>query len=219
MRRHLARRTPYGAAADLPRLDLDEQVPDSIRPRHRSALPSRGEQVVVRYRLGEAEHQNTPARLAFLIDAVDLKSDTGTTDELSQRTSRRGTENHAAVAILIGHRQDLWAIPGQETDPAGAVLRQELFAIGLRQFGEAADGRFLVLWCGHNSSVRGVGGRREWLRDCRPHRPDRKGLRATRVEQRVEGPAGILKATQLLRRSGPWQGFDRRRILKTCLNG
>jgi hypothetical protein len=67
----------------------------------------------------------------LLIDAVDLKSDTGSTDELSQRSSRRRTKNHAAVAILIGYREDLWAISGHETDPAGTVLRQELPAVGL----------------------------------------------------------------------------------------
>jgi hypothetical protein len=140
------RRAPYGAAADLARLDLDEQVSDSIRPWDWSGLPGGCEQGVVSHRFGESEHQNAPARLGLLIDAVDLKSDTGSTDQPSQRSSRRRTKNHAAVAILIGHRQDLWAIPGHETDPAGTVLCQELLAVGLRQFGEIADGRFLVLW-------------------------------------------------------------------------
>jgi hypothetical protein len=127
----VARRAPYGPAADLARLDLDEQVSDSIRPRHGSGLPGRLEQVVVSHCFGESEHQNTPASLVLLIDAVDLKSDIGSTDELSQRSSRRGTKNHAAVAILIGHRQDLWAVPGHETDPASTVLCQELLAVRL----------------------------------------------------------------------------------------
>ena len=127
----VARRAAYRAAADLARLDLDEQVPDSIRPGHGSGLPGRLEPVVVSHRLGESEHQDAPARLVLLIDAVDLKSDTGPTYELSQRSSRRRTKNHAAVAILIGQREDLWAIPGHETDPAGAVLCQELPAVRL----------------------------------------------------------------------------------------
>ncbi|HEY6686392.1 MAG TPA: phosphotransferase [Propionibacteriaceae bacterium] len=51
----------YGASADLARFDLNEQVPNSVSPGHRTGLPSRREQVIVRHRLGEAEHEYAPA--------------------------------------------------------------------------------------------------------------------------------------------------------------
>jgi hypothetical protein len=129
--RLVARGVPYGAAADLARLDLDEQVPNSIRPGHRSGLPGRREEMVVCQRLGESKHQNAPARFVLFIDAVDLESDTRATDEIGQRTNGRSTEDHAAVAVLIGHGQDLRAIPGHETNPARRVLLQEFPAFGL----------------------------------------------------------------------------------------
>jgi hypothetical protein len=123
--------TPYGAAADRARLDLDEQVPDSIRPGHRSGLPGRCEQMVVSHRFSESEHQNTPARFVLLIDSVDLERHTGATDQPSERSKRRGTKDDAAVAILIGHGQDLRPVPSHETDPASSVLCEELLAVGL----------------------------------------------------------------------------------------
>jgi hypothetical protein len=129
--RLVARGVPYGAAADLARLDLDEEVPNSIRPGHRSGLPGRREEIVVCQRLGESKHQNAPARFVLFIDAVDLESDTRATDEIGQRTNGRSTEDHAAVAVLIGHGQDLRAIPGHETNPARRVLLQEFPAFGL----------------------------------------------------------------------------------------
>ena len=84
--------TPYGAAADLARLDLDEQVPDSIRPGHRSGLPGRCEQIIVSHRFSESEHQNTPARFVLLIDSVDLERDTGAPDEPSREVQQERYE-------------------------------------------------------------------------------------------------------------------------------
>jgi hypothetical protein len=114
----------YRAAADLARLDLDEKVPDPVRPGHRAGLPGRCEQVVVSHRFRESEYENAPARLVLLVNSVDLESDAGSPYEPSQRAIRRCTEDHAAGAVLIGHWQNLRALGSHETDPAGGVLRQ-----------------------------------------------------------------------------------------------
>jgi hypothetical protein len=97
-------------------------------------------------RLGESKYQNAPARLVVLIDAIDLEGDTGSPDQVSERTHRRRTEDDAAVAILIGHWQDLWALGGHETDAAGAVLLQELLALSLRELSEIAARSALIRW-------------------------------------------------------------------------
>ena len=82
-------RTAYGAAADLARLDLDEEVPNSVRPGHRARLPGRCEQIVMSQRLSESDHRNAPARLALFIDFVNLESDRCSPDELSQGANGR----------------------------------------------------------------------------------------------------------------------------------
>ena len=74
--------TLHSPAADLVWLDLDEHVADPFRPGHRSGLPGRCEQVVVRDRFGESANQNAPAGLGLLIEAVDLERDAGSADEL-----------------------------------------------------------------------------------------------------------------------------------------
>ena len=83
------------------------------------------------HRLSESEHQDAPARVLLLIDFVDFQKRHLSGGQGLTNADGRGTENHVAVALLMGHWQDLRIFRGQETNPTSGVLRQELLAGGL----------------------------------------------------------------------------------------
>jgi len=58
--RSVARSGVYGATADLPRLDFNEEISHSVRPGHRTCFPCGGEQTVMDHFFGESEYQNAP---------------------------------------------------------------------------------------------------------------------------------------------------------------
>jgi hypothetical protein len=85
----------------------------------------------VRHRLSKSEHENAPARVVLLVNSVDFECDTCSRYETGQDAEGRRTEDHVAIAVLIGHWQDLRTLRGKETNPAGCMLPKELFAGGL----------------------------------------------------------------------------------------
>jgi hypothetical protein len=71
---------------------------------------------------GESDYQNAPARLVPLINPVDLEGDAGSARQSGKGSDRRGTKYHAAETVLIGHRQDLWAVESHKADSTGGVV-------------------------------------------------------------------------------------------------
>lgn len=87
---------------------------------------------------GESDYQNAPARLVPLINPVDLEGDAGSARQSGKGSDRRGTKYHAAETVLIGHRQDLWAVESHKADSTGSVVSQEFDALVLGQLDEFA---------------------------------------------------------------------------------